>query len=294
MMIAPPMAVIAGIVFRRLWILFTEKDQFWWIFPVSILTTGLFHAFLIMNFGSIFEIFGMILIYLSGVVFISLIIVRQFAKVITVGTKLVIITVSLIIITIAPLTSSVVPIVCGGDVNLPHTGPDLIQLSDKESGDVSEYHRYKPHIFDIEEIQALINYLNHNHRHEKYLIGVPSSIEMGSKLTIATEKPVLTMGGFNGRDNPLKLEDLKEKVAKGEIRYFLIPKPPELNPDINFPSGQNLPTNPPEGMGNPFQNLIPLFEWIHFNGYVIDESEWSGGNESLLRYELYDCRFKNN
>ena len=54
----------------------------------------------------------------------------------------------------------------------------------------------------------------------KYLVAVPSS-QQGSQIVIATGRPVLFMGGFSGGDEVVTVDDLKELVANGELRYIL-------------------------------------------------------------------------
>ena len=52
------------------------------------------------------------------------------------------------------------------------------------------------------------------------MIAVPSSHD-GSPLVLATGRPVLYMGGFNGADPVIDAAGLAELVANGELRYVL-------------------------------------------------------------------------
>ncbi len=63
-------------------------------------------------------------------------------------------------------------------------------------------------------------WLQANTQVNKYLIAVPSSHE-GSSLVLATGRPVLYMGGFNGADPVIDAEGLAELVARGDLRYVL-------------------------------------------------------------------------
>jgi hypothetical protein len=53
----------------------------------------------------------------------------------------------------------------------------------------------------------------------KYLMAVPSSIQ-GADYVIATGRPVLYLGGFNGQDQVETAESLSQLVADGELRYI--------------------------------------------------------------------------
>ena len=66
----------------------------------------------------------------------------------------------------------------------------------------------------------LLAYLEANTVGMKYLMAVPSS-QQGSQYVIETGRPVLYMGGFSGGDAVVTVDDLKELVANGELRYIL-------------------------------------------------------------------------
>lgn len=66
----------------------------------------------------------------------------------------------------------------------------------------------------------MLAFLQANTQDVKYLIAVPSS-QQGAQYVIETGRPVLYMGGFGGQDEVVTVEDLKEMVANGELRYIL-------------------------------------------------------------------------
>lgn len=66
----------------------------------------------------------------------------------------------------------------------------------------------------------LLAYLQANTQDVEYLLAVPSS-QQGSQYVLETGRPVLYMGGFSGQDEVVTVDDLKEMVANGELRYIL-------------------------------------------------------------------------
>ncbi|MBM4427171.1 MAG: glycosyltransferase family 39 protein [Chloroflexi bacterium] len=66
----------------------------------------------------------------------------------------------------------------------------------------------------------LLAYLQANTQDMEYLMAVPSS-QQGAQYVIETGRPVLYMGGFGGQDEVVTVDDLKEMVANGELRYIL-------------------------------------------------------------------------
>jgi 4-amino-4-deoxy-L-arabinose transferase-like glycosyltransferase len=93
------------------------------------------------------------------------------------------------------------------DVALPRSGPDggrprrmLTSLSPQQA--------------------AILNVALANTEPGDYLLGALSS-HQASPYILATERPVLTFGGFNGRDDVVDADELSGMVANGELRYVL-------------------------------------------------------------------------
>jgi 4-amino-4-deoxy-L-arabinose transferase-like glycosyltransferase len=66
--------------------------------------------------------------------------------------------------------------------------------------------------------QALLDYLQQNTASMKYLMAVPSSMS-GAAYVLATGRPVLYIGGFNGQDQVVTGADLAQLVAEDQLRY---------------------------------------------------------------------------
>lgn len=67
--------------------------------------------------------------------------------------------------------------------------------------------------------QALLDYLQANTQDMEYLMAVPSSMQ-GADYVLATGRPVLYLGGFNGMDQVVSTDDLEEMVSQGRLRYI--------------------------------------------------------------------------
>ncbi len=67
--------------------------------------------------------------------------------------------------------------------------------------------------------QTLLNFLTTNTQGEKYLMAVPSSMQ-GADYVIATGRPVLYLGGFNGQDKVESADSLAQLVKAGQLRYI--------------------------------------------------------------------------
>jgi len=71
----------------------------------------------------------------------------------------------------------------------------------------------------------LINYLEANQGNTKFLVAVPSSQGIADEIIIATNKPVMSLGGFSGSDPILTTSQLASLVANGTVRFFLLNSP---------------------------------------------------------------------
>ena len=69
--------------------------------------------------------------------------------------------------------------------------------------------------------QALLNFLEANTQNVKYLMAVPGSMQ-GADYVLATGRPVLYLGGFNGMDQVETRDSLAKLVADGELRYIYL------------------------------------------------------------------------
>jgi hypothetical protein len=67
--------------------------------------------------------------------------------------------------------------------------------------------------------EKLLNYLQANSQDTRYLMAVPSSMQ-GSDYVLATDRPVLYLGGFMGIDEVESSEQLTRLVADGDLRYI--------------------------------------------------------------------------
>jgi 4-amino-4-deoxy-L-arabinose transferase-like glycosyltransferase len=100
----------------------------------------------------------------------------------------------------------------------------------------------------------LLDFLQANTQDVEYLMAVPSS-QQGAQYVIETGRPVLYMGGFGGQDQVVTVEDLKEMIANGELRYILYGGDRGNNQEIanwlasscSTVEGFNLTQNGPQG-----------------------------------------------
>ncbi|GAC1349190.1 MAG: glycosyltransferase family 39 protein [Ktedonobacteraceae bacterium] len=68
----------------------------------------------------------------------------------------------------------------------------------------------------------LFRYLEANQGNAKFLVAVPNSQGIADQIILATNKPVMSLGGFSGSDPILTTNQLASLVANGTVRFFLL------------------------------------------------------------------------
>jgi 4-amino-4-deoxy-L-arabinose transferase-like glycosyltransferase len=120
---------------------------------------------------------------------------------------------------LAVLAVTVAPLVWSGlttfndnpDVGLPRSGPTAWRPQPANSSDLLSATQ-----------QALLDYLlaHNSGADNNYLVATASSHE-ASPYILATQRPVLTFGGFNGGDQVIDTGQLARLVSDGELRFIL-------------------------------------------------------------------------
>ncbi len=103
--------------------------------------------------------------------------------------------------------------------------------------------------------QALIRYLEAHQSNAKFLVAVASSHEADS-IILATNKPVMTLGGFSGSDPILTTTQLAALAKSGTIRFFLL--------------------NGSGGFGGSSQSA--LITWIKQHCKAVPASQWQSAS----------------
>jgi hypothetical protein len=110
---------------------------------------------------------------------------------------------------------------------------------------------------------ALVRYLSAN-RGDTTWLAAAANAHVSAPLMLVTGEPVMTMGGFGGRDPALEVDDLARFVADGELRYVI----------------------QTSGAGPQSENPART-RWLAENCRVVDPSDYGGPERAAVT--LYDC-----
>ncbi|MCC3376399.1 glycosyltransferase family 39 protein [Cohnella sp. REN36] len=168
---------------------------------------------------------------------------------------------------IAPLYWSATPLLYGGNSMIPSAGPDLNGSANRGMGGFDGANGGTLPAFAAGQgpggegeaggvDEALYAYLTENNTGEPYLFATPN-VNTAETYIIKTGKAVMAMGGFSGSDPILTVDKMKQLVADGKVKYFLL-------------SGG--------GFGGGRGGSSEVTAWIQENGKLIDSSAWQSGN----------------
>jgi 4-amino-4-deoxy-L-arabinose transferase-like glycosyltransferase len=155
----------------------------------------------------------------------------------------------------------------------------------------------------------LIRYLEANQGNTKFLVAVPNSQGIADEIILATNKPVMSLGGFSGSDPILTTSQLASLVANGTVRFFL------LNSFGRGQLPQQILNQIPEQFRNQLQQALQqgafagpggfggqqgaLTTWITQHCKTVPTSQWQpastssgtsgGGGGFGDATQLYDC-----
>jgi 4-amino-4-deoxy-L-arabinose transferase-like glycosyltransferase len=200
--------------------------------------------------------------------------------------------VGLLVLMLAPTVWAAIPILQGTESDLPLAGPSQ---SEGFQGASNGHTGADP---------ALVRYLEANQGHAKFLVAVPTSnMGLADGIILATNKPVMSLGGFTGSDPILTTSQLAALVKSGTVRFFL------LN---SFGQGGQLPQQiPPQfrervqqggfagpgGGGFGFQSTLTT--WVTQHCKTVPTSLWQSSSTSSGAggggfgfggaTQLYDC-----
>jgi len=134
----------------------------------------------------------------------------------------------------------------------------------------------------------LVQYLQAQQGHATYLAATESAT-YASVLILATGKPVMTLGGYQGWDRILTPTELSHLVSTGMIRFFYI--------SANQANGPSQQSGASGQVSNGGDANIDLEQWVHTSCSVVAPSLWQttttqGNGSQGAGLQLYDCAKK--
>ena len=202
-MIAPAMAVLAGVGIYTMIKQWREKSLWAMLLPLSILSTSILQAWYLTDY---YPTLAWVLLIAGIVISIPLFVLPWIA--IKLKNKRVWPIAALIIVMIAPTWWSLTPTLAGSSDGIPSAGPSLLSSMGGGGG-----------MGNSQVDSTLLNYVEKHQGKAEYLFATDDS-STAAPYIIKTGKAVMAMGGFNGTDKAITLAQFKKLVKEGKIKYY--------------------------------------------------------------------------
>ena len=240
---APAVAALVGIGVPFLWGAYVRRKSYAWILPMLVGVTAVI-AIIILSYAGTMTWLMWTVGILGAIGMIGLLVNLYTPK--RWLQNLAIIT-SVAACMIAPVVYTL------STVNVTHTGsiPTAGPSSTAMQGSNNE---------KSQADSTLVQYLLQNQNDTTWLVAVDSANESAA-IQLTSGRPVMAIGGFNGSDTPLTLEQFKQLVAYGKLKYYAASS-----------RGRG---------GGPNGGNSEITNWIKKNGQVVNY----GGSDVTL-YEL--------
>ncbi len=133
---------------------------------------------------------------------------------------------------------------------------------------------------------TLITYLEAKQGNTKFLVATLSS-SAASPIILATNQPVMALGGFSGNDPILTTNKLQTLISNGTVRYFLLTSPRAIQRQVDELPEQYRDRLRGGNFGG-FGQQIALSIWVSSHCSVVPASDWSSMGRAGST-QLYDC-----
>jgi 4-amino-4-deoxy-L-arabinose transferase-like glycosyltransferase len=214
---APAIAALFGIGAVMMWHDYRRGGWRGWLLPIALIATVAEQVYILSQYPSWGQWLIPLLLVLGGLAVGALVIARLAprAHLKTPGRRILVplLIAGLLVLFVAPTVWAAVPILTSTQADTLVAGPT------QTTGFGGNLGGGQPATTTSEA--ALIRYLEAHQGSAKYLVAVPSSNEADS-IILATNKPVMTLGGFSGSDPILTVSQLAALVRSGQVKYFLL------------------------------------------------------------------------
>ena len=241
---APVVAALVGISLPFLWGAYTRHKPYAWLLPVLVGVTAVTTVTILGYASTMMWLMWIVgLLGLAGMIglLINLYAPRRWLQNLA-------IVAALAACTLAPTVYTLATVNVTHTGSIPTAGPNstAMQGSNNESSQADS---------------QLVQYLVEHQNGATWLVAVASANESAA-IQLTSGQPVMAVGGFNGSDTPLTLDQFKQLVKAGKVKYYAI-------------------SSYGRGGGGPGGSNNEITAWVKQTGTVVNY----GGSDVTL-YEL--------
>src|SRR5438270_8884652 len=214
---APAIAALFGIGVVTMWQDYRRGGRRGWLLPIALITSVAEQGYILSQYPTWGQWLIPLLVVLGGIAVGALIIARIAPRLhLTAPGRRVLVpalTAGVLVLMLAPTAWAAIPILTSTQADTLVAGPtQTTSFGGNVGGGQSA---------NASSDAALIRYLEDHQGTAKYLVAVLSS-KGADAIILATNKPVMTLGGFSGSDPILTTSQLAALVESGQVKYFLL------------------------------------------------------------------------
>ena len=260
-MLAPGIAALAGVGFKKMWDQCLNKDKKGTLFlPFALVCNACFVISVVWMYPALRISLSVSISALTLLALMGLIFTQKITDTGKRGISTITILAGVLALVTAPTAWAMSPIQYGGSVTKPFAGPELKNQR--------AWNQKTPS-------PKLENYLKANYREGTFLAATLDATT-AAPILLDTKLPVMAMGGFKGSDPALSVEKLQKLANEGQIRFFLLQENSRGNEQpaiINW-----IQTN---------CRVVPAYKWQDTQSRTSKDQGWSGfRNSSMSLYEF--------
>lgn len=201
---APAVAALIGISLPFLWSVYKRRKSYAIVLPIIVVATTII-ALVLLSYTTAFSWLGWLIAIAGGLGALLLAInlylpARGLLVAGVIG--------SLIACTAGPLVYTATTVTAAHTGSVPTAGPSGTALSGSNNENATAE-------------TALVNYLLENQNGATWIVAVASANESAA-IQLSTGQPVMAVGGFNGSDSALTLDEFKALVSAGKVQYYAV------------------------------------------------------------------------
>ncbi len=201
---APAVAALVGISLPFLWGAYVRRKPYAWLLPVLVGVTAATTVIILGYAGTMTWLIWIVgLLGLIGMIglLVNLYTPRRWLQNSAIAA-------ALAACTLAPIVYTLVTVNVAHTGSIPTAGPSstAMQGSNNETSQADS---------------QLVQYILQHQHGATWLVAVASANESAA-IQLTSGQPVMAVGGFNGSDTPLTLEQFKQLVRDGKVNYYAI------------------------------------------------------------------------
>lgn len=261
-MLSAPIAALVGIGLKYMWDFYKENTWKAFILPAAFIVDGALQLIILSYYLRTSGITKLLMMLVAALSFISagVLIINKLDNKQDLSKDLnfrrTLVSLAMIGLLVTPTVWSGTTLVYKMSGSMPSAGLELSRNNRPNAQGRGMMAGFGGEI--SESTSKLISFLESNKTNEKYLLVTAAASGNASSIILNTDDSVMALGGFMGSDKIINLEQFKNMVKNGEVRYILV--------DSMGTRGMN--SSKEDGNS-------AIMNWAKSHGKLVDKSLWS-------------------